>query len=221
VPVQPQQGADLDPRFLQLSLELFRQGIVRSAVFVSNGNYDVHAAESAKEQPKTLGSAVNMIATLFKTLAQTQFDASRSFLDVTTVMVASEFGRTLRQKDAPIDNTGTDHNPLTNSILLGGKGIVGGQVIGESDRRVAGEAVSKAHESFDPGALKMMGKPFDFRTGRPRTDLPEAYSPGDYLGMASVANTIYSMFGVPEKQYRKLVRNGDDAPLIPGLTART
>ena len=52
--------------------------------------------------------------------------------DVTTVMIASEFGRTLRSLDSPIDNTGTNHNQFSNSVLIGGKGIRGGMVIGES-----------------------------------------------------------------------------------------
>ena len=84
--------------------------------------------------------------------------------DVTTVMVASEFGRTLRAPDAPIDNTGTNHNQFSNSILLGGKGIRGGMVIGASDlRRRDRRRSRKAHLALDPHAREDDGLPVRLR----------------------------------------------------------
>jgi hypothetical protein len=221
-PGGPQASSDqskpsIDPKFLDMCLQLFKQGVTRSAVFVVNASFDAHDPKTASAQPATIGAAAELLAQVYKALAGAQFDGSRSFLDVTTVMASSEFGRTLRQKDKAMDETGTDHNPLSNTILVGGKGIRGGQVIGESDTRAAGEAVSKAHSTFDPSSLKMMGKPFDFASSRVRADLPAAYDPADYLGMASVANTMYSLFGVSKDRYRKLARNGADAPVVAGL----
>ena len=43
------------------------------------------------------------------------------------------FGRTMRAPDMPIAATGTNHNQFANSILLGGKGIRSGLVVGASD----------------------------------------------------------------------------------------
>lgn len=213
----PAPPVAVDVSFLKTCMQLFKQGVTRSAIFIPTTNFDTHDATSARGQPSTIGQAAETLAAIFKILSETSFDDHRSFLDVTTVMAASEFGRTLRQRGVAIDATGTDHNSLTNSIIIGGKGIRGGQVFGETDQRTTGETLSKAHLRFDGQSLSMMGRPFDFATGLPRVDLPETYKPEDYLGMASVANSIYSLFGVSSAHYRKLARNGANAPLVPGL----
>ncbi|MGE0616693.1 MAG: DUF1501 domain-containing protein, partial [Bacteriovoracia bacterium] len=140
-----------------------------------------------------------------------------SLLDVTTIMVSSEFGRTMRQEGLAIDKTGTDHNPLTNTILLGGKGIRGGCVFGASDFQTPDEKLSPIHQSFDPQKLKLMGRPFDFTSMSARDDLPKTYKASDYLGMSSVANTVYALFGVPEKYHRLLARNEPPAPILSKL----
>lgn len=208
----------IDTRYLSMCLQLFKQGVTRCATFATSTAFDAHDPKTAASQPDIIGQAAQVLADVFTALSTTPYDASRSFLDVTTVVAASEFGRTLRQKGNPIDKTGTDHNPLSNSILIGGKGIKGGQLIGQSDTQAAGETLSKAHLAFDPVPIKMMGRPFDFATGRPRADLPDSYKASDYLGMASVANSIYSLFGVDPKYWRKLERNATSpAPLVPGL----
>jgi hypothetical protein len=123
----------------------------------------------------------------------------------------------MRQNSLPIDNTGTDHNPLSNFAWIGGGGIKGGQVIGASDFQTSTEVLSKVHASLDPTSLKVMGRPFDFSTMRPRTDLPTSYDVKDYLNFASVINTIYQMFNVPKSRYRKLDRFGSVAPVLSGL----
>jgi hypothetical protein len=133
-------------------------------------------------------------------------------------MATTEFGRTMKQYGLPVDQTGTNHNPLNNSVLIGGKGICGGQVIGESDCRCATETVSKPHAAFDPQKLKLMGKAFDFSTGLTLAKPPEEYSAAAYLGVNSVVNTVYKLFGASTSKYRKLERNSKmDAPQVPGL----
>ena len=140
-------------------------------------------------------------------------------LDVTTVMVASEFGRTMRSPDAAIDDTGTNHNQFSNSILVGGKGIRGGLVIGASDLRDEVEEPSAAHLQLDPMQEKTMGLPFDFGTMAPRSDLPSGFDIKDYLTIGSVVNTIYSLFGVPKEHHRVLRRELPTAPVLHGLLA--
>ena len=71
---------------------------------------------------------------------------------------------------------GTDHNPLANTVLIGGAGIKSGLVIGASDFRTATESLSGAHLQLDRDRVKVMGRPFDFTTGRARTDLPAAFA---------------------------------------------
>src|SRR5690606_15096378 len=118
----------------------------------------------------------------------------------------SEVSRTMRQNGLPIEEIGTDHNPLNNTVLIGGKGVRGGYVVGESDFRTADEELSGAHIAFDPRHVKVMGKPFDFKSGRPRSDKPASYDEADFLTINNVANTVYKLFGVGQEQWRVLGR---------------
>ena len=197
--------------------ECFKLSIARSAVYTYQEEFDVHAAEAAKKQPETFATVVGKIAELFKALSEIPFDSTRSLFDVTTVMVTSEMGRTMRVQGNPIDNTGTNHNQFSNSVILGGKGIRPGLVVGASDLANETVTASKAHLSMDPIAEKLMGCPFDFATMKTRTDMPEKYDLKDYLSMSSVINTIYSSFGVPQPMMRTLGRDLPIAPILTGL----
>ena len=177
----------------------------------------MHAGELAQKQPKLFASAIDKIAALFDGLDETPFDSQRSMLDVTTVMVASEFGRTMRTSNMPIHETGTNHNSLSNSILLGGKGIRGGLVIGGSDLANERAKPSGAHLSMDRTLEKTMGLPFDFTAMRPISELPDEFELEDHLTVGSVINTVYSLFGVAKSQYRALGRNLPVAPVLQGL----
>lgn len=120
---------------------------------------------------------------------------------------------------SPVDSTGTDHNGLTSSILIGGRKIKGGMVLGASDCESTNAPLSKAHLNFDPRKFKTMGKPFDFKTFRSRADLPEVFHFEDYLTVGSVINTVYRAFGVKAEKYRTLGRNGPMAPTLDALLA--
>ena len=202
---------------IALIADCFRLSLSRAAIYVLPEQFDVHAPELAKAQPALFGGAIDKLAVLLRGLANTPYDAKRSIFDVTTVMVASEFGRTLRAPDMSIDATGTNHNQYSNSILMGGKGVRGGMVIGASDMADVSAAISKAHLAVDPALEKAVGRPFDFNTLRPRTDLPEAFDVDDYLTIGSVVNTLYSVFNVPKSHYRKMGRDKQSAPVLGGL----
>src|SRR5262249_5033269 len=149
---------------------------------------DTHDSTSAKQQPAVIGAIANEIAAVLGTLRDTVYNAQtgQSMLDVTTVMISSEFGRTMSQADRSIDDTGTDHDPLANTVLLAGAGIRGGLVVGASDLdqlTPSGDfsAVSRVHQGLDRDLVKTMGKPFDFATERPLDiDIAE-YDPSKYL----------------------------------------
>jgi uncharacterized protein (DUF1501 family) len=211
----PKQTAE--KQAIALIAECFRLSLSRAAVYVLPEHFDVHAPELAKGQPELFGTAVGKIAALLQGLVDTPYDAKRSMFDVTTVMIASEFGRTMRAPEMPIEATGTNHNQYSNTILLGGKGIKSGLVIGASDMASASEAVSKAHLEVDPALEKAMGRPFDFAAMRPRGDLPEAFRIEDYLTISSVVNTVYSLFGVPAPYHRRMGRETGVAPVLQGL----
>jgi Protein of unknown function (DUF1501) len=203
---------------LALIAECFRLSISRSAIYVLPEFFDVHAPAQARTQPRLFADAISRIASLLAGLADTPFDARRSMFDVTTVMVASEFGRTMRASGA-IDDTGTHHNQFSSSILIGGKGIRAGLVIGASDLPDETAMASKAHLAVDPDLEKTMGRPFDFAAARPRPDLPEAFEIQDYLTIGTVVNTLYALFGVPRSRYRTIARELPPAPVLNGLLA--
>jgi len=179
---------------LKLSLEYFRNGITRSSVISYDGDFDNHSPDDAKEQSEEFTKLSADIAAILQTLKDTPYDDKRSFFDLTTLMVASEFSRTMRQQQLPIDATGTDHNPLNNSFIFAGKGIQGDMVIGSSDFMSETENLSAAHLALDPDRLKCMGRPFDFATGLSKPVVPNSYSIHDYLNAPSVINTVYSLF---------------------------
>ena len=137
---------------LEVATSYFKQNLSHMAVislFHGQINTDCHDSTSAKRQHEVAADYVHKFKKVMKFLKETPFDANRSYFDVTTVSMTSEFGRTMRQKNRPLDDTGTDHNPMTNTLLIGGKGIKGNQIIGQSDWQSVGEKLSGAHISFD------------------------------------------------------------------------
>ena len=209
-------------------LKLFQSGVTRVASIVQSDiggiNPDIHAASPGQKDtiPLFRRYAEELTATI-ALLKNTTFVDRRGretpFIDVTTFVVASEFGRTNRTASPTtrVGATGTDHNTFSNSILLGGKGIVGGLVVGESDLRDCDDAgvyrdVSGAHRQLDPRMLQIMGRPFDFEAQRLRTDLPSSFAAADVIGMPSVTNTLFDAFGVPREQHYKI--DGRAAPVL-------
>jgi hypothetical protein len=183
---------------LELIGEFFRVGLSKSALIdlaPPNAELDVHDAQGAGRQVPLYVQLARDLAAVFTHLKSTPYDATRSLFEVTTVMVASEFGRTMRQ-NSDVTRTGTDHNALSNSILLAGKGIRGGTVIGASDFVTPNETLSAYHLAKDPMKLRVIGRPIDKVTGLPTSALPSEYAPGDLLTVGSVVNTVYSLFGV-------------------------
>lgn len=212
---------------LKLAHQYFTRGISKSAFITINGmNLDTHGASAAAEQPQTYGEVVADILLVFDYLRSTPFDEARglSLLDVTTVVIASEFDRTNYQEGLAMDKTGTDHNPLSNLMIIGGKGIKSGQIIGASDLDAIDasgsySSVSGAHQKFDGSLLKRMGKPFDFASMQPSDAKPEAYDGDHYVTVASVVNTLYRLFGADAGHYWKNNRNSPAAQILTGLLA--
>jgi len=149
-----------------------------------NKNLDTHSAHPQNHlaQQKEVWEE---IAGYFKAFKETPFGESNLF-DHTTFMAISEFSRT------PALNTsqGKDHNPYTNSVLLAGKGINRGRVIGES--RVLSRKTSVG------GMSKHMALPLDYRSGeiyRGNT-LPPSKAV-NLIFPEDVARTVAGIFGNP------------------------
>jgi hypothetical protein len=105
-------------------------------VTVSTGGWDTHNDNWSKLKDKLLPPLDEGLAALFTGLAE------KGLLDSTIVYVTGEFGRT------PKINTergGRDHYPRCMFMLMGGGGIRGGRVIGESNETATepkGKAIS-------------------------------------------------------------------------------
>ncbi|WP_394835662.1 DUF1501 domain-containing protein [Pendulispora rubella] len=224
----PAIGALAEPDFdvaldrnLAMIGEFFRHGITKSCLLDITGDmrFDTHSADEAKNQAPMYEAAAKRFARVLAYLKKTPFDERRTLLDVTTVMFASEFGRTMRRVGYPVDDTGTDHNTLASTILLAGRGIAAGRVFGGTDFRTPTEELSSAHLSLDPSRIKRMGLPIDFATGRSTDAKPAQYESGTYLGLASVVNALYSLFGVDRQFFWEAARN-EAAPTFNALLKR-
>ncbi len=219
-------GTDEITKMAQLIGKIFTGNLSKSVQLVidqsviPNLQLDTHDAQSAKDSPRMIGQAMEALAQMISYLRNTAFDGQKSLLDVTTVLVGTEFGRTMRSEYIKeISESGTDHNSLKNTFLLGGKGIKGGLVVGGTDHQTSGEKISEAHKGLDPHSLKAMGRPLNFATLAPAQELPSEFRPTDYLDCSCLANTLYHLYGVPTNRYRILGRNGPQAKILDGLLA--
>ncbi len=206
--------------------DCFKNNLIKSAVVSlrtdGNGNsqVDAHDFNSAQRLPKTISELLAQVTTIINYLRNTPYDSTRSFLDVTTVSFASEFTRTMRQTEVSFEKTGTNHNSLCNTFLVGGKGIRGGQVISSSDYQSADEKLSPAHLTLDDVKVKAIGRPFDFEKGtsiiNPNFNDLNA---DNFLTANSMINTFQSLFGVPESYFRKNNNSGPNAKILRQLLA--
>ncbi|WP_394844813.1 DUF1501 domain-containing protein [Pendulispora brunnea] len=229
-----------------IAFDYFRSGVTSAATVVYNRDpiLDVHGADSAAgTQIELLGGSLGTgssttepgvtqnLARLFELLKGTPVDPnnpqSPSFFDVTTVCIHTEFARTMVNLGfgGDVGNTGTDHNPLSNTVILAGNGIRGGLILGESDctdvddngniLNVSGAHFSREGTTNNMELRKVMGKPFDFATMKARSDLPATFQATDYLNFSSVANTVMDIFGIDRQQQFRV--GGNQAPILTTL----
>ena len=154
-------------------------------VTVNHRGWDTHADLYTRLKEGFTGSKtpVGLIPTLDQAVSALTDDlADRGLLDETLIVIMGEFGRT------PKLNTqgGRDHWPRVFSVALAGGGIVGGQVIGASDRN--GE--SPAVQPVTPGDLTATiysrlgidpGRTIRTPDGRPARLSPEESTPIEAL----------------------------------------
>ena len=91
--------------------------------------WDTHTANFPRLRDSLLPPLDRAVSTLLDDLK------SRGILDETLVVMLGEFGRTPAIRPlTPTDVPGRDHWPAVFSAVFAGGGVVGGQVIGKSDR---------------------------------------------------------------------------------------
>jgi uncharacterized protein DUF1501 len=108
-------------------------------VTITLGGWDTHQSNWTKLKTGLLPKLDIGLSALFNGLAQ------KGLLDTTTVYITGEFGRTpkINSRDA---EGGRDHYPRCMFMLMGGGGVKGGQVIGESDET----ASAPKNEGYSP-----------------------------------------------------------------------
>jgi hypothetical protein len=177
----------------------FSSGLTDTVVHVTDthltdrNNLDCHDAATARLHPMRLQESLETCASILDTLKKTEGRLpGNSLLDETTVMILSEFGRTMRQANVSIEQSGTDHNPLNNQIFLIGRGIRGGQLCGESDIQSTSdfENLPENRTVLDPLKIKTIGLACDFDTGLPIRDLPYTVALEGRIRMRSVLRTF-------------------------------
>lgn len=159
----------------------------------ASGQLDTHSNHTGTHLT-TLTKYHESIAKIFDVFKQTPVGTSgQSLFDRTIFMVVSEFART----PALNASKGKDHNPLTNSILLAGGGIKGGQVIGESHLVQAAKSKSgiSAHAAL----------PVDFQTWQPARTRKEAESGAyKYITPEHVVATIAAQMQVDWTKFKSI-----------------
>lgn len=176
----------------------------------ANFNLDSHSNNVAAALPTNMAVVVKAIAGMFEALS-TRMIGDKRWIDCTTVLITTEFARTYKNKEqlaANVTDVGTDHNQFNNTIIVAGKGIKGGVVLGGSDMETLEEAkfenVSGAHKEKEKtrtgtasACFMAFGKPFDYQTGLPRLSNPKPakFDRKDYLFFQSIPNTLLKMFG--------------------------
>ncbi len=210
---------------LKMIEQIFRVGITGCVMIqgslLANSflSLDAHNAGTASSQPETYPKIAKIIYELIDFLRSTPGvdSTNQSLLDQTTVAVSSEFGRTMRQYYMPYEQTGTDHNPLSNTVVLAGKGIKTGLIFGGSDFRHESETLSPVHLALDAQKVSTMGRVIDKSTGLPRNELPHEFHIEDYLSYQELGVSLMKVFNIPENEYWESARGVKAKPFLPIL----
>lgn len=148
-----------------LAIRLVEAGV--RFVSLSLGGWDTHTDNFSKLKDKLLPELDAGLSSLYTGLSQ------RGLLESTSVMATGEFGRTPKINTRSAEG-GRDHYPRCMFMLMAGGGMVGGQVIGESDDSAAGPR----HEGIKPDDVAASfyhslgidpAKEYHTETGRPIT----------------------------------------------------
>jgi hypothetical protein len=167
-----------------------QQGMYENMFFLDT--HSSHEKVHLTNQKKAWSEVADIFA-LFKKLPYLK----SSLFDYTTFMVVSEFSRTPNLNGGK----GKDHNPFTNSVLLAGKNIKGGNAVGES--RVIPKKVSKT------GMAMHYARPFNYKEGKPTDTIAGA----SFLYPENVVQTVGAAFG----NLQGFTPVDSKTPVIPGV----
>ncbi len=139
--------------------------------------WDTHVANFPRLKDNLLPPLDRAVSSLLDDLE------TRGLLDETLVVMLGEFGRTPRIHPLnPGDVPGRDHWPAVFSAVFAGGGVVGGQVIGKSDK-IGGHAVTQTFGPPDLAATVYQALGVDPETElRDRLNRPLRLCEGDVIG---------------------------------------
>jgi len=148
-----------------LATRLIESGV--RFVTLTLGGWDTHTSNFTRLKTQLLPKLDTGLSALFSGMAE------KGLLETTTVFITGEFGRTpkINSRDA---EGGRDHYPRCMFMVMGGGGVRGGQVLGESDET----ASAPKNEGFSPDDVaatfyRTLGidhtKEYHSNTGRPIT----------------------------------------------------
>jgi len=166
-------GGNRVDRQIRLAVEAVRQDLA-PVVTVGTGEFDSHTRSEYASHPAAVIRGLQAVADIAKGLAASDAGDGRSLLDMTTIVVTSEFSR------APSKNElGGKHHWSTNSMLMIGKGVRPGPA---GEPRVFG-AVDE----------NLMALPINPQTGSRRRGV-------DFLDMSHGLATVLAMAGIDPQQ---------------------
>lgn len=180
----------------------FLSGVSQFSIYEPTiANLGGQGIDSHSDHPKNHLAAQTFfwekVAELFKLFKSIPY-LDKSLFDYTTFMTLSEFSRT----PALNSSNGKDHNPYTNSVIVAGYGIQGGQTIGES-------RLVTRKKSLD-GMPYHMAAPFDFSTGKAVNTKDNA----SFIYPENVIKTLASIYGENTDDLQSVSKK---TKIIPGL----
>lgn len=175
-------GRHLFGRSLLIARRLVEAGVpVIQATMGIVQTWDTHVANFPRLRNDLLPPLDQAVSALLDDLSV------RGLLDETLVVMLGEFGRTPRISELkPGDVPGRDHWPFVFPAVFAGAGVVGGQVIGKSDR-LGAYAISKTFGPPDLAATVYHALGVD-----PATELHDRFGRPIRLSSGEVMTPLYT-----------------------------
>ncbi len=170
-------------------------GAYQAQISYPSGNLDTHINHEGNHltEQKKIWQGVADIFALFKSIPY----KSGSLFDATTFMVISEWARTPALNAAK----GKDHNPFTNSVLLAGRGLRKGSVVGASRLIPRSKTVH--------GMPEHIAWPFDYQTGK----LAQTTKGAGFIFPENIIKTVGQLFGAPST----MSAIAPEVSIVPGV----
>lgn len=144
-------AGDRQSRQVKLAIEAIKQDLA-PIVTVGSGEFDAHSRGEYASHPQAIQRGISAVADIAHGLDAVDAGGGRTLLDMTTIVVTSEFSRTPSRNEL-----GGKHHWPTNSMLLLGKGVrrnKNGQprVFGAVDENLVAQAINPRNGSTKKGA---------------------------------------------------------------------